>query len=57
MVSADDVEVDDVTLFIEDLEALGAARGGATENDANLGEGAHGPDNDDRRGYLLHDRT
>jgi hypothetical protein len=67
VVSADDAEANDVMLFVEDHEALGAARGGEAGDDVDLAEGAHGPngdkaahhgpDGDDRRGYLLHDRT
>ncbi|KAE8010214.1 hypothetical protein FH972_006604 [Carpinus fangiana] len=48
---------DTLRLPNKDLEALGAARGGEARDDADLAEGAHGPDGDDRRGYLLHDQT
>lgn len=41
VVATDDAEADDVTLFIEDLEALGAAPGGEAGDDADLAEGAH----------------
>ena len=47
VVSVDDAEADDVTLFVKDLEALGAVRGGEAGDDANLAEDAHRSDIDE----------
>jgi hypothetical protein len=54
MVSTNNAEAIDVTLFVEDLKALGVAHDEEDKDDANLdrpdGDEAvhHGPDDDDR---------